>query len=157
MWCSSSGPEQAKHLANALAVSGITAYNKPARFFSTVDLVNLLQREKYDGKAGRIAQALLRTDLVILDELGYLPFNRHGALLHVLQPHEAPQLQRLSVTSSNGEKSGINRNRCPGLLDQFTLLSPLPRPLLSVLRDLSRCARRLYLRHHHRPSHRQSS
>src|SRR3546814_18675246 len=62
------GPGTGKtHLASALAVSGITAHNKRVRFFSTVDLVNLLEREKYDGKAGRIAQGLLRTDLVILD------------------------------------------------------------------------------------------
>ncbi|RMR02171.1 ISPsy20, transposase IstB, partial [Pseudomonas syringae pv. primulae] len=64
------GPGTGKtHLASALAVSGITAHNKRVRFFSTVDLVNLLEREKYDGKAGRIAQALLRTDLVILDRI----------------------------------------------------------------------------------------
>src|SRR5476649_2158365 len=76
------GPGTGKtHLASALAVSGITAHNKRVRFFSTVDLVNLLEREKYDGKAGRIAQALLRTDLVILDELGYLPFSQSGGAL----------------------------------------------------------------------------
>lgn len=63
------------YLASALAVSGTTAHNKCLRFFSTVDPVNLLEREKYDGKAGQIAQGLLRTDLVILDELGYLPFS----------------------------------------------------------------------------------
>ncbi|MFV3017596.1 ATP-binding protein, partial [Pseudomonas sp. KHB2.9] len=63
-----------------------TAHNKRVRFFSTVDLVNLLEREKYDGKAGRIAQGLLRTDLVILDELGYLPFSQSGGalLFHLL-------------------------------------------------------------------------
>ena len=57
-----------------------------ARFYSTVDLVNLLEREKHDGKAGRIAQALLRMDLVILDELGYLPFSQAGGalLFHLL-------------------------------------------------------------------------
>ena len=47
-----------------------TLLSKRVRFYSTVDLVNLLEREKHDGKAGRIAQALLRMDLVILDELG---------------------------------------------------------------------------------------
>ncbi len=46
---------------SALSVSGITTHNKQVRFFSTVDLVNLLEREKYDGKSGRIAQRLLRT------------------------------------------------------------------------------------------------
>jgi len=29
--------------------------SKRVRFYSTVDLVNLLEREKHDGKAGRIA------------------------------------------------------------------------------------------------------
>lgn len=51
------------HLASALAVSGITAHNKRVRFFSTVDLMNLLEREKYDGKAGRIAQTLTQTSV----------------------------------------------------------------------------------------------
>ena len=81
------GPGTGKtHLATAIAVSGITQKGKRVRFHSTVDLVNLLEREKHDGKAGRIANALLRMDLVILDELGYLPFSQaSGALLfHLL-------------------------------------------------------------------------
>ncbi|MFJ2550255.1 IS21-like element helper ATPase IstB [Pseudomonas sp. NPDC087612] len=69
------------HLATSLAVSGITTHHKRVRFYSTVDLVNLLEREKYDGKTGRIAQGLLRTGLVILDELGYLPFSQSGGAL----------------------------------------------------------------------------
>lgn len=81
------GPGTGKtHLATAIAVSGITQKGKRVRFHSTVDLVNLLEREKHDGKAGRIANALLRMDLVILDELGYLPFSQAGGalLFHLL-------------------------------------------------------------------------
>ena len=81
------GPGTGKtHLATAIAVSGITQKGKRVRFDSTVDLVNLLEREKHDGKAGRIANALLRMDLVILDELGYLPFSQAGGalLFHLL-------------------------------------------------------------------------
>lgn len=37
--------------------TGIAAQGKRARFYSTVDLVNVLEKEKRDGKAGRIAQA----------------------------------------------------------------------------------------------------
>ena len=59
------------HLATALGVSGITQHGKRVRFYSTVDLVNLLEQEKAAGKAGRLAFALMRMDLVILDELGY--------------------------------------------------------------------------------------
>ena len=56
------------------------------RFYCTVDLVNALEAEKAQGKAGRIAQSLLRMDLVILDELGYLPFSQVGGalLFHLL-------------------------------------------------------------------------
>ena len=46
------GPGTGKtHLATALAVSGITRHGKRVRFYSTVDLVNLLEREKHDGKS----------------------------------------------------------------------------------------------------------
>ena len=58
------------HLATAIGVSGITRHGKRVRFYSTVDLVNALEQEKAQGKAGRIALSLLRMDLVILDELG---------------------------------------------------------------------------------------
>lgn len=46
------------HLATALGVSGITRHGKRVRFFSTVDLVNLLEQEKAAGKAGKLAFAL---------------------------------------------------------------------------------------------------
>ena len=81
------GPGTGKtHLATAIAVAGITSHGKRVRFYSTVDLVNVLEREKRDGKAGRIAQSLLRMDLVILDELGYLTFSQIGGalLFHLL-------------------------------------------------------------------------
>ena len=74
------------HLATALGVSGISHWGKRVRFFSTVDLVNVLEQEKIAGKAGRIALAMMRLDLVILDELGYLPFSQAGGalLFHLL-------------------------------------------------------------------------
>jgi len=81
------GPGTGKtHLATAIGVSGITRHGKRVRFYSTVDLVNALEQEKALGKAGRIALSLLRLDLVILDELGYLPFSQAGGalLFHLL-------------------------------------------------------------------------
>ena len=74
------------HLTTALGVSGITRHSKRVRFYSTVDLANLLEQEKAAGKAGRLAFALMRMDLVILDELGYLPFSQVGGalLFHLL-------------------------------------------------------------------------
>ena len=56
------------------------------RFFSTVELVNALEQEKVQGKAGQLAHRLVHTELVILDELGYLPFSSSGGalLFHLL-------------------------------------------------------------------------
>jgi DNA replication protein DnaC len=52
-----------------------------ARFYTTVDLVNRLEAETRAGKPGRIADHLSRLNLVILDELGYLPFAQSGGQL----------------------------------------------------------------------------
>jgi DNA replication protein DnaC len=55
-------------------------HSERVRFYSTVDLANALEQEKAQGRAGRIAASLLRFDLVILDELGYLSFNKPAGL-----------------------------------------------------------------------------
>ena len=81
------GPGTGKsHLATAIGVAGITRHGKRVRFYSTVDLVNALEREKQENKAGRLAASMLRLDAVILDELGYLPFSQAGGamLFHLL-------------------------------------------------------------------------
>jgi len=76
------GPGTGKtHLATAIAVQAIEHYRKRVRFFSTLDLVNALEMEKAAGKHGQIANRLLHVDLVILDELGYLPFSQAGGAL----------------------------------------------------------------------------
>ncbi len=74
------------HVATALGVQAVEHHRKKVRFFSTIELVNTLEQEKAKGKAGQIAESLTRADLVILDELGYLPFSATGAalLFHLL-------------------------------------------------------------------------
>ena len=81
------GPGTGKtHLATALGISGLSRHGKRVRFYSTVDLVNALEQEKAQGRAGRIAMSLMRMDLVVLDELGYWPFSQAGGalLFHLL-------------------------------------------------------------------------
>jgi DNA replication protein DnaC len=56
-------------------------HGKRVRFYNAVDLVNQLEREKLQGKAGNLAKQLVQTDAVILDELGYLPFPASGGAL----------------------------------------------------------------------------
>jgi DNA replication protein DnaC len=76
------GPGTGKtHLATAIGTQAIERHNCRVRYFSTVELVNILELEKQQGKAGHLAMRLLYTDLVILDELGYLPFSQNGGAL----------------------------------------------------------------------------
>lgn len=74
------------HLAIALGLKAINDHNKRVRFFATVDLVTQLEREKALGNQGKLAFRLMQVDLVILDELGYLPFSQAGGslLFHLL-------------------------------------------------------------------------
>jgi hypothetical protein len=55
--------------------------NARGHFFNLVDLVNMLEQEKAVGRSGRLALKLLRHDLIVIDELGYLPFSQSGAQL----------------------------------------------------------------------------
>ena len=61
-------------------------HGKRVRFFSTVELVNALELEKAQNKAGQLANRLMYGDLVILYERGYLPFTQSGGamLFHLL-------------------------------------------------------------------------
>lgn len=76
------GPGTGKtHLATALGVQAVQHQHRRVRFFSTIELVNTLELEKSAGKQGQLANRMMYADLVILDELGYLPFSQAGGAL----------------------------------------------------------------------------
>ncbi len=68
------------HIAIGITRACIRAGRK-ARYFNVIDLVNKLESEVKLGHQGRIADRLMRVDLVVLDELGYLPFAESGGQL----------------------------------------------------------------------------
>jgi DNA replication protein DnaC len=68
------------HLAIAMASQAVRNAHR-ARFYNVVDLVNQLEREKMAGRAGYLAERLRCVDVVVLDELGYLPFSQAGGAL----------------------------------------------------------------------------
>jgi DNA replication protein DnaC len=73
------------HIAIAIGANCVRSGAR-VRFFTAVDLVNQLEAEARAGKPGKLADQLVRVDLVILDELGYLPFPVSGGqmLFHLI-------------------------------------------------------------------------
>src|SRR5690606_41783216 len=73
------------HLAIAINANVVRSGAR-GRYFNTVDLVTRLEEEARIGKSGALAAQLSRLDLIVLDELGYLPFARSGGqlLLHLI-------------------------------------------------------------------------
>ena len=76
------GPGTGKtHLATAIGIEAIVHHHRRVRFLSTVELVNALEQENLNGNQGRLANRFANADLIILDELGYLPFSQTGGAL----------------------------------------------------------------------------
>lgn len=68
------------HLACALAFSACTQ-GKKVRFFTVTDLTTQLTEAREERQLKRMLNQLQRHDLIVLDELGYVPFSQHGAEL----------------------------------------------------------------------------
>lgn len=63
-------------LARDLCRKGFTT-----RFYTASALVNLLEEAKANHTLTKVMQSLMRPDLLIIDELGFVPFSENGARL----------------------------------------------------------------------------
>jgi len=68
------------HLATALAVEAC-GRGKRVRFFRVTELITQLMEAREERELARLKKQLARLDLLILDELGYVPASKLGAEL----------------------------------------------------------------------------
>ena len=87
------------HLATAL---GLKACNKDkkVKFYRTVDLTNKLLEQHQKGQAGKMIKKIAKVDLLILDELGYIPFSKKAAELLFSVISNCYEKQSMIVTSN---------------------------------------------------------
>ena len=68
------------HMLVALGVAAVEAGHK-VRYFTAAELVEALYRALADNSVGRTIEALLRHDVVLVDELGFAPLDDTGTQL----------------------------------------------------------------------------
>lgn len=68
------------HLATALGLEACKQ-GKTVRFFRTTTLVNILSEAKKGNTLSTLMKQIKKSDLLILDEWGYVPLDRDGARL----------------------------------------------------------------------------
>lgn len=111
------------HLATGIGMNLIRKGYK-VRFWNLVDLVNELEKEKEQGKAGDIAKKMRYYSLMVLDEMGYLPFSKLGAqlLFHLMSSwyEKLPVIITTNLEFKEWDSIFLNQKMTVALLDRLT-------------------------------------
>ena len=97
---------------------------KRCRFVTAAGLVNELVEAQHHNLLGRALQRWLRYDLIVLDEVGYVPFAQVGAELLFQVIRERAERATLIITTnlpfSEWTQVLPNARLCKALLDRVT-------------------------------------
>lgn len=86
-------------LATALGLRACSR-GKTVRFFRCIDLANILLDSHRQGRLKKLMDSLGKADLLIIDELGFVPLNRSGAELLFNVIAQAYESQSVIITSN---------------------------------------------------------
>jgi DNA replication protein DnaC len=111
------------HLATALGFSACAQGNR-VRFTTVTQLVTDLIESREDRQLKRLIKQLERTQVLIMDELGYVPFSKAGAELLFDVVSRAYERQSLIVTTNLPFENWVevlgNERLTGALLDRLT-------------------------------------
>lgn len=69
------------YLATLISLNAIRRFGSRVKFYTVASLVNKLIEANQQGSLVRVMKQLEKLDLLVLDELGYIPLNKEGAEL----------------------------------------------------------------------------
>jgi DNA replication protein DnaC len=87
------------HLATALGLIACQQGRK-VRFFTAAGLINLLTEAQAGLRLSHLERSLAQMDLLIIDEIGYVPFSEKGAQLFFQMVAQSYERQSLIMTTN---------------------------------------------------------
>lgn len=69
------------YLSTLIGMNAIQKYGKRVKFYTIASLANELLEANDKGNLNKLFKKIEKLDLLILDELGYIPLHKHGAEL----------------------------------------------------------------------------
>jgi len=87
------------HLATAVGVAACSN-GKRVKFFRTASLVNQLGESKAKGGLKRFMRQIEKTDLLVCDEWGYIPFEKEGSQLLFQVVSECYEKRSIIITTN---------------------------------------------------------
>lgn len=87
------------HMSIALGIDACQK-GKSVKFYKACDLVETLELKHLEGRSAHFRKTLMKYDLLIIDEIGYIPFSQTGSELLFNVIAECYEKQSLMITTN---------------------------------------------------------